>query len=238
MSKTDAKNKYNTWEQGKVPQPENNVEMARLRLELLQADKEALNYIEKNESKSNKKDYLYDLRFGLGVYNLLNNEYDFKERQASNDEIWIYLSMNVVPDIVYNRWKLSETRYFSQSRRIWLKIIWWYIHLSWNKSIQDTYKLLNEFTTDEVVQLVERSGSSGYRVDVTREIMKQFSQIENKSNRLFRKVMKLNTARLRIVEPALAKGGTKKYVEELINYFDGSKRSSNDGSTAKTFSGG
>ncbi|RYL92395.1 DUF6339 family protein [Sporolactobacillus sp. THM19-2] len=237
MSKNDARKKFNTWKQGEAPQPECTGDMMRLRSGLLQADIEANKYIDENESNSKKKEYLYDLRFGLGVYNLLNNEYDFKERQASNDEVWIYLSMNVVPDIVYHRWNLSETRYFSQSRRIWLKIIWWYVHLSWNGSNQDTYQLLNGFTTDEIVQLVERSGSSGYRLDVTREIMKQFSQLENRSNSLFRRVMKLNTARLKLVEPALVNGGIKKYVEELMHYFDEAKRSNKDSGSAKFVAG-
>ena len=72
------------------------------------------------------------------------------------------------------------------------------------------------------MQLVERSGPHGYRIEVTRELMKQFSKIDNKNvNRnLFRKIMKLNTARVKIIEPSLTVGGVHKYVEELINYFN------------------
>jgi hypothetical protein len=60
--------------------------------------------------------------------------------------------------------------------------------------------------------------------------MKQFSiKSQKQQNRtLFRKIMKLNTARLKIVEPALYNGGIKTYVEELIGYFDERKNVNNN----------
>src|SRR5699024_5283746 len=147
--------------------------------------------------------------------------YKFTERDASNDEVWIYLSVNVIPDLVYRRWGLVESRFYMQSRRIWLRTLWWYVHLSWAGEKEETYNRLKNLTTDEVVQLVERSGTKGYRIDLTREIMKQFSVTYGQSDRnLFRKIMKLNTTRLKIIEPYLTTGGVTQYVKELIDYFD------------------
>lgn len=226
LTKSDAEKIILSWNENEIPVPSCEENMLNLRDEIINASNRANQYIKVNEQNSNKQDYLYDLRFGLELYLLLEENYNFNERQASDDTIWIYLSIRVVPDLVYNRWGLNEGRFFKQTRRIWLRTIWWYIHLSWTSSKHKTYEMLKKFTTDEIAQLVERSGPKGYRIDVTREIMMQFSSLNGQHDRnLFRKIMKLNTARLKIVEPSLINGGTKKYVKELIDYFGQAKNS-------------
>ena len=83
-----------------------------------------------------------------------------------------------------------------------------------------TYRILENNTTDEVVQLVERAGSAGYRVDVCRVLMKYYYLNRSKyDNKIFRKVMVLNTARSKVVEPTLVNGGAIGYVKELFDYF-------------------
>ena len=220
LTKSDAAKIMLSWKANEVPSADCDDKYIELRKKLLKAERKTEEYIKNNEIKS-RKEYFHDLLFGLELYDVLNNDYYFSERNASNDEIWIYLSIKVIPDIVYNRWGLTETRFYKQSRRIWLRTLWWYIHLSWLGSKKETFNLLKNHTTDEIVQLVERSGPQGYRIDLTREIMKQFGSLNEKHDRnLFRKIMKLNIARLKIVEPCLTKGGTKQYVKELIEYFD------------------
>lgn len=172
--------------------------------------------------------YDFDLLFGLKLYNLLKEKYNVSERQAAQDGIWMFLSIDIIPDVIYRRWKgFNENRFYKESRRIWLKTLWWYIHLSWQQDIESTYIILKENTSDDLVQLVERSGSKGYRVELYRQIMKNYSQVQDlekgRKNQLFRKIMKLNTARARVVEPALTEGGEKQYVKELFNYFDRNK---------------
>ena len=109
---------------------------------------------------------------------------------------------------------MNETRYIT-SRRIWLKNIWWYIHLSWNGSSKRTYEILKNNTTDTIQQLVERPGV-GYYVSLYREIMFQYSTINDPSRFLFRKVLKLNTALLPVTYPELISGGIKEYVGYLF----------------------
>lgn len=223
LSKSNAAKEMNSWKENQVPSHECEGAMLELREKLIEAHTQTLQFLERNQDKvKSRRDYFYDLKFGLELYCILNEDYNFTERKASNNEIWIYLSVRVVPDLVYNRWGgLKEYRFYKQSRRIWLRTLWWYIHLSWTGNKEDTYNLLKNFTTDEVVQLVERSGPKGYRIGLTREIMKQFSKVYKQSDRnLFRKIMKLNTARLKVIEPYLTKGGLTQYVKELIEYFD------------------
>lgn len=163
----------------------------------------------------NKLDYKFDLAFGIELYEYLNDEIDFTNRIATYNDIWRYLSVRVVPDIVHARWGLNAERYFKNTRRIWLKAIWWYIHLSWQGDKLSTYEILKTNTTDTVVQLVERPGI-GYHVEVYRELMLQYNDYEDRSRELFRTLLKINTARLLTTSPELVEGGIVGYVKSLF----------------------
>lgn len=165
---------------------------------------------------ANKLDYQFDVLFGLKLYQTLNEFIGFTNRISTNDDVWRYLSICVVPDIVHSRWGLNQDHFYNQPRRIWLKSIWWYIHLSWIGSEDATYGLLKNNTTDTLLQLVERPGI-GYYIDLYRELMLQYSKHEDKSRELFRRVLKLNTAQLITTSPELVKGGIESYVSNLFN---------------------
>ncbi|MEB8068152.1 hypothetical protein [Mammaliicoccus fleurettii] len=164
----------------------------------------------------NKLEYKFDLLFGLKVYQILNEEIGFVNRVASNDDVWRFLSISIIPDIVHSRWGFNEERFYKTPRRIWLKTIWWYIHLSWAGSVEETYNILKNNTTDTLAQLVERP-SIGYHVDMYREIMLQYSDISDSSREIFRSILKLNTARILTTSPELVEGGIQQYVEDLYS---------------------
>lgn len=162
--------------------------------------------------------YNYDLLFGLRLFELLSEDNGFSLRHASDADIWRHISMKVVPDLIYFRWgKESTDRYFRRPTRIYFSSLWWYIYLSWAGTTLSTYEILKNNTTDEIMNLVERSGPLGYRVDFTRELMKQYSMYPNEDRYLFRKVLKLNTARSVVIEPLLHRDGVDGYVNELFN---------------------
>ena len=184
-------------------------------------------------AKSDKnKAYALDLAFAIKLHKTLT-KHGFNLRMASNDKVWIYLCIKICPDIVYDRFKgddgssIPVDHFWRKSRRIYLKTLWWYIHLSWQDadtvedSYNKTYDILKNNSTDEILNLVERSGSDGYRVDVYRAIMAEYARTDLKKSvkQLLRKVMVLNTARTTLVEPGLAEGGVKGYVKELYSYF-------------------
>ena len=95
---------------------------------------------------------------------------------------------------------LMRHTFIKTSRRIWLKTIWWYVHLSWQNNINETYNILINNTTDTILQLVERPGL-GYNVELYRELMKQYNNYEDSSRNLFRTVLKLNTAQMLTTVP-------------------------------------
>lgn len=171
---------------------------------------------ENNYDSANRLDYQFDLLFGLKLYQILNDKIGFTNRVATNDEVWRYLSICVIPDIVHSRWQMNADHFYKLPRRIWLKVIWWYIHLSWKDSEIETYNILKDNSTDTILQLVERPGV-GYYTDVYREIMLQYANHTDSSRNIFRHVLKLNTARLMTTSPELVDGGIKAYVEELFN---------------------
>ncbi len=105
-----------------------------------------------------------------------------------------------------------------------------YVHLSWQGDMQTTAKVLETpcFTTDSILNLEERTGRKGTFINVYRYIMYYYSHIpqqvldeynkntETQQDDLFRIVMKLNTAKVMVVAPALYLGGEKEYVRSLF----------------------
>ena len=175
------------------------------------------------------KDYQLDVRLGIKLYNYFKECDWFNMRVASNTDFWRYLSICVVPNIVSERWPFdNEDHYWKRPTRIWLRAIWWYIHLTWQDNEQKTMDLLlqpRNFSTDTILNLVERTGRMGTNIEVYRHLIYMYSQITESQykdfyrrtgNDLFRSIMSLNTIRSLVVEPALCDGGIKGYVTELF----------------------
>ena len=189
--------------------------------------------VQEEITDNSRKDYISDTLFGLKIYEYFNGQKWFNLRVAANDDFWRYIAVSVIPDIVAKRWGINNDTYFwKQSNRLWPKTIWWYIHLTWQNSIDETRNLLikNMFNSDTIQGLVERTGSTkGTFVEVYREIVLQYGQLDNLvilkfkkqltqgSDSLFRAIMRLNTARLLVSDPCLVKGGAKGYVSSIIN---------------------
>lgn len=177
--------------------------------------------IKEEQIAQERNKYRLDLNFGLQIYVILNNKYGMNIRTASNTGIWRFLSVCVVPDLVKKRWGIEHPdRFWKKPKRLWLRILWWYIHLSWQGNLNETNRILKDNSTDEILQLVDRCGRDGYRVNLYREIMKKNSELdknERRKKQLFRKMMVLNTARLQVLEPELYLNGCKGYVNKLCD---------------------
>ena len=178
-----------------------------------------------------RNDYYIDTQFGLKLYDYLLNQPWFTLRTAANDGFWRYLSICVVPDVVAQRWgKDNADHYYSKPTRIWLRSIWWYIHLAWQGDMEKTEEVVSakHFTTDTILNFEERTGRKGTCVDAYRRIiyyyscvseqeLREYSKRKSKnSDDLFRVVMKFNTAKMMVMEPALCLGGEDGYARELF----------------------
>ena len=203
---------------------DNDSDYQKIRNGILEAYKATLLElnIPNSDVSNNTKKYQFDTIFGIKLYKFLCSKeigINMGIREASNDNIWIYIQINVVPEIIISRWgEENKQRMFGQPNRLYLKVLWWYIHLSLiNNSLSETKKVLLNVSnsTDTIVQLVERTGQKGYRINLYRTIMKLKVKYELEKDD-FRKLMKLNSARVKTIDPYLCKGGIEGYVESLI----------------------
>lgn len=188
-----------------------------LREDVMRITENVLNELNSNIKNIGKLAYEFDYRFAIDFYSLLNEKYNFNNYLANNDNIWIYLSVIILPDLVFFRWGDSVDHIYKRSSRIWLKSLWWYIFLAWNDNKDKTIEVLKNNNSDTLVQLVERTGKNGYRVELYKEILykRTIYGIDRVNTEIFKKMMTINTARIKVVDPYLVNGGITAYVDEL-----------------------
>ena len=193
----------------------------------------------------NRVDYILDLKVGIRLYELLCHEQGFTLIQANDDDIWRYISVCVMPDLTFIRYpnqtsdvdiirekieglsyaisvktekdsiRIKRKRFYSHTRRIWLKTLWWYIHLGWQGDSEQTYEVLKNNGTNMISHFIERPGR-GYREQLFRSMLYAFSQLPEQQDKVFRAAAKLNLAKCVSVEPALTAGKEPVYSERLF----------------------
>lgn len=180
------------------------------------------------EKYKRRNGYEIDLRVGLAMYELfLNGEYKLNPIYANDDDIWRYLSVKVFLDITYLREPTSDRfgvyfshdRVYKHTKRIWIKQLWWWIHLAWQGDSESTYEVLKKYGSGRISQVLERAGK-GYRVEVTRQLLKKMSQRTSKgkvSQDDFRALMMLYYAKMFVVEPTLVEGGIDAFLDKIID---------------------
>ncbi len=181
-----------------------------------------------NNSELKRSDYYFDYRFGILLYEYLNRQKGFSLRVAANDGFWRFLSVIIAPDVVAQRWgKDNDSHFWSQPTRNWFRSIWWFVYLSWQGDIDSTNKVLScsHFTTDTILNFEERTGRKGTNIEAYRQIIKCYAAVPEEvlkksrgknSDDLFRVVMKLNTAKMLVLDPALYLGGEEAYAKSLF----------------------
>lgn len=170
-------------------------------------------------AKSDLEAGAYDIQAGLTLYKVLEAR-GFGLRHAADDGVWRYLSLIVLPDYVQSRWdKSQEARFWRDRSRIWLRAIWWFVHLSWQGDEASTRASVSGMSTDDVVQIVERPGRRGFRVELYRAMVRA-AGARPQGQRKIRQLMKLNTATVVMIEPSAYRGGVFEYVEALYQQID------------------
>lgn len=214
------------------PATEYDESFSEFRKELVGVFKSTL---EKNGGKLN---YDLDLNVGLRLYSLLQLGKDFTIVQANDDDFWRYLSVKVFPDLTYLRYpdpekaiaeiggRLNHKRFYSHTRRIWLKTLWWYIYLSWQGSEEETYKALKDNTVDNINKLIETPGR-GYRLALYRAMIAEYAATGPHTGKEFAAFTKMNNAKCVLIEPALTSGGERGYAHSLFQELKERREDSN-----------
>lgn len=168
--------------------------------------------------------YDFDLKFALNLYSYFNkdNIHDFNEAIASNYDFWRYLSLKVVPDVIEKRHGLVSSYFYDKNVRIYLSTLWWYIEMSYQGTIEDTYECLKNFSTDYILQIVERPGRDGIYLEIIRLIIKYLSKLPSETlnkgdnnQTLLRRLMVQHTARSNNYNLVI-ENKAEKYVKELF----------------------
>ena len=240
MSDVEFRDQLRHWAIYDVPDSEYNVFYKPVRTALVQSFDNAL------RENSYHVNYNLDLTVGIKLYELLSPSNDFTIIQANDDDIWRYLSVRVMPDITFIRYpnipddvqilqeslpglsyaiavrtekdsiRIKKKRFYSHTRRIWLKTLWWYIHLGWQGDSETTYKVLKNNGTNIISHFIERPGR-GYRPELFRCMLYAYSLLPEQKDSTFRAAAKMNLAKCVTVEPALTEGGEKEYARRLFD---------------------
>lgn len=173
------------------------------------------------------KDYATDLYVGLALHEYLAKR-GFGIWEAADDNVWRYIAVAVVPDLVHGRLRGEyEKDAFSGVRqsRFWVRNIWWYVHLSLvvdrngKPDYKKTERILRSNDTDILAGVVDHQGS-GFRVDFFRAMMSAFDDFCT-SNKLavsredsFRDLIKEYQIRTAVVDPDLE--GHARFLSEMF----------------------
>ena len=239
MTDTEFNDQIRHWSMFDVPEENYGSIYLDIRKETVAIFKRAL------AESDNRINYNLDLEVGIRLYELLNPEKDFDIIKANDDDIWRYISVCVMPDLTFIRYpnqatdvaiireyipnlsyaigiktekdsiRLKKKRFYSHTRRIWLKTLWWYVHLGWQGDSDKTYEVLKNNGTNIISHFIERPGR-GYRESLFRCMLYAYSLLPEQRDSIFRAAAKLNLAKCVSIEPALTIGGENKYSELLF----------------------
>ena len=170
-----------------------------------------------------EKNYEFDLEFGIRIYEYFNNveSLNFNEAVASNYDFWRYICLKVIPDVIEKRHGFVETYYYSKNVRMYIPTLWWYIEIGYQGDIKSTYNCLKSFSTDYIVQFVERPGREGLYIEVIRRIFYYLAKLpkevinDKKGNQtLIRRLLIQHTAKNANYN-LVVEGKIDEYVKEL-----------------------
>jgi|SRR5690554_2708308 len=171
--------------------------------------------------------YAFDLEVSKGIYEYFQKLEWFTKLAESDYDFWKYIAIRIMPDLIYERHGDIAEYYYKKNVRIYPFRLYWYFHLSFNEDIHSTYSMLKKpvFSTDTILQIVERPGKSGLDLDTFRTIIRKYSKFEtkyyvNKNDvkfEILRSIMILNTAKNVTIFPSMYQDGIEGYVDLLIN---------------------
>ena len=192
-----------------------NDEYKDLRQQLVKA------WEESKQKVSKIKSYDFDLELSLRIYVIFSTLFD-KVSLASYD-FWRYISLRIIPDLLYERWGNSPLHFYKKTVRIYPYTLFWYIKLSWQGSVDSTKVILSKkfLTTDTILQVVERPGTKGVDLNYYKNLLVHFCSLPEKSKLpygdILRKVLTLNTSRSFNLVIDYYDGGTIGYVSDLFD---------------------
>lgn len=143
----------------------------------------------------------FDFELSIKLWDLTKN-IGFDVTQASNDGVWNYLQGYLLPDLVIWRWSNKghiNWERFIRIERGTLSSLWWRYYIFTEQGKHEFPEWLHYLTSDDIVQIVERTRVRGYH-PVVIPFAKKVSELRQSSTHGKAPTLLIRTAikRLRI----------------------------------------
>ena len=189
----------------------------------------------KNEAKD-KSPYQQDLIYGKRLYKVLSTCEWLDWAVATNRGFWRYLALYTMPQVTYDRFGPKDGEplkasalaghFYAKYERIYPYTLFWIYKICDQGSAEATFEFLSKpcFSTDTILNVVERMGPKGFRLDVYQQIIKKFSELDHAKylktigspNMILRALLVEHGIKNSVYIPELFKGGIEEYVEKVF----------------------
>ena len=176
--------------------------------------------------------YQLDIQLAILFYNFMNSRKDFCPSLAADYNFWRTVAVMDIPDIVAYRWGITQKdQVCGKGLRVYPYSLYWYVHMCWQGDSSSTLDLLQKFTSEMVVQFVERPSRIGINLDFYRQFVYEYSlpkydgvkkkvleMAKNSHNNItfLRLLLMKNTSKLALFRPEFYEGGISGYIQMLF----------------------
>lgn len=192
-----------------------------------------LNAVRQYPSTSSSYKYKRDIDIGLALYKFFEDpSREFSTWESNDRHMWSYLSLKVVPDIIFRRGGKSAPipdLYYRRPARMYLRKLWWFMHLSLvedtdtrKMDVEKTKRQLEILREQDANELMDRS-AGGFHLDFSRTMMSLYSEYCRMNNvtgtpreDFFRALIHEHHLRMQITSPELE--GKEQYFKEILKH--------------------
>ncbi len=195
-----------------------------------------MDHLFKNDAKG-KTPYQQDLIYGKRLYELLSSFEWFDWTVATNKDFWSYIALYSMPQIIFDRFKKEDkdgglkvgalgTHFYSKWTRVYPCTLYWIFKICDKGAAQETYDFLSApcFSTDTILNVVERMGPKGFRIDVYGKIIDRFANLEHQKyaksigapNYILRAILVSHGIKNSVYIPELAENGIDGYIDMVF----------------------
>lgn len=176
--------------------------------------------------------YLQDLELGKIFHKVLLEMKDIDLSILTTTSFWRFIALDVIPEVIYARFSADgkvddalKAHFYSKAVRIYPYDLFWYYEIFSQGTEQETFDFLSNkcFSTDTILNTIERMGRKGFRKDIYRNILIKYSTLDfskfpsQRRNLILRSILIQHTSKNAVFIPDCYEGGVDGYVEMLFN---------------------
>lgn len=190
-------------------------------------------------NKNEEKQYPLDLAYGKVIHKEILKLNGLDEFLLTTSTFWRFIALDIIPEIIVDRFGNDggknkdslRTHFYSKLVRIYPYSLFWYYDIFNKGNEEETYNFLSQkmFSTDTILNTIERMGRNGFRKDIYNKIVTEYSKLDFKKylptqpKDILRKVLIQHTSKNTVFVPDCYEGGIDGYIQMLFNTALGGK---------------